>query len=44
MEGETGEVRKERPTPRAFATSFKDRTWPDFDPAFHGIERLRGLV
>jgi dTDP-4-dehydrorhamnose 3,5-epimerase len=23
--------------------SEKDRTWPDFDPAFHGIERLRGL-
>lgn len=23
--------------------SEKDRSWPDFDPAFHGIERLRGL-
>ncbi len=24
--------------------SAKDRVWPDFDPAFHGIELLRGLV
>jgi dTDP-4-dehydrorhamnose 3,5-epimerase len=24
--------------------SEKDRTWPDFDPDFHGIESLRGLV
>jgi dTDP-4-dehydrorhamnose 3,5-epimerase len=23
--------------------SAKDRRWPDFDPAFHGIELLRGL-
>jgi dTDP-4-dehydrorhamnose 3,5-epimerase len=23
--------------------SDKDRTWPDFDPAFHGIETLRGI-
>jgi dTDP-4-dehydrorhamnose 3,5-epimerase len=22
----------------------KDRNWPDFDPAFHGIETLRGLA
>lgn len=22
----------------------KDRTWPDFDPAFHGADRLRGLL
>jgi len=21
----------------------KDQSWPDFDPAFHGIESLRGL-
>lgn len=24
--------------------SAKDRGWPDFDPVFHGSERLRGLV
>jgi dTDP-4-dehydrorhamnose 3,5-epimerase len=24
--------------------SAKDKGWPDFDPQFHGIERLRGLV
>jgi len=24
--------------------SAKDAAWPAFDPAFHGIERLRGLV
>ncbi|HYZ31652.1 MAG TPA: dTDP-4-dehydrorhamnose 3,5-epimerase family protein [Crenalkalicoccus sp.] len=24
--------------------SDKDRAWPDFDPAFHGTERLRGLA
>ena len=23
--------------------SSKDRDWPDFDPAFHGVESLRGL-
>lgn len=23
--------------------SDKDRAWPDFDPAFHGVERLRGI-
>ncbi len=23
--------------------SSKDATWPDFDPAFHGVERLRGV-
>lgn len=23
--------------------SQKDANWPDFDPAFHGIERLRGI-
>lgn len=23
--------------------SDKDRSWPDFDPAFHGIEMLRGI-
>ena len=23
--------------------SEKDRSWPDFDPSFHGIERLRGI-
>ncbi|MCG2673215.1 dTDP-4-dehydrorhamnose 3,5-epimerase [Bradyrhizobium sp. WYCCWR 12774] len=22
----------------------KDRTWPDFDPNFHGIESLRGIT
>jgi len=22
----------------------KDASWPDFDPVFHGIERLRGLT
>ena len=22
----------------------KDRSWPDFDPEFHGIESLRGLT
>lgn len=24
--------------------SQKDRSWPDFDPAYHGIERLRNLA
>jgi len=24
--------------------SDKDRAWPDLDPQFHGIERLRGLL
>ena len=24
--------------------SAKDREWPDFDPSFHGTERLRGLT
>jgi len=24
--------------------SQKDRDWPDFDPSFHGSERLRGLL
>jgi dTDP-4-dehydrorhamnose 3,5-epimerase len=24
--------------------SAKDSNWPDFDPAFHGIERMRGLI
>jgi len=24
--------------------SDKDRAWPDFDPTFHGVERMRGLV
>ena len=24
--------------------SDKDRAWPDFDPEFHGVERLRGLL
>lgn len=24
--------------------SAKDRVWPDFDPEFHGIERMRGLI
>ncbi len=24
--------------------SAKDASWPDFDPAFHGTERLRGLA
>ena len=24
--------------------SEKDRTWPDFDPAFHGVSRLAGLL
>jgi dTDP-4-dehydrorhamnose 3,5-epimerase len=24
--------------------SDKDRSWPDFDPEFHGTERLRGLL
>ncbi|WP_347337443.1 dTDP-4-dehydrorhamnose 3,5-epimerase [Bradyrhizobium jicamae] len=24
--------------------SDKDRSWPDFDPVFHGIESLRGLT
>ena len=24
--------------------SDKDRAWPDFDPAFHGVEEMRGLV
>ena len=24
--------------------SDKDAAWPDFDPAWHGIEQLRGLV
>jgi dTDP-4-dehydrorhamnose 3,5-epimerase len=23
--------------------SLKDRSWPDFDPVFHGIEALRGI-
>ena len=23
--------------------SLKDASWPDFDPCFHGVERLRGL-
>lgn len=23
--------------------SEKDATWPDFDPVFHGVERLRGI-
>jgi dTDP-4-dehydrorhamnose 3,5-epimerase len=23
--------------------SEKDRSWPDFDPGFHGVERLQGL-
>ena len=23
--------------------SAKDMQWPDFDPAFHGVETLRGL-
>ena len=23
--------------------SEKDRSWPDFDPGFHGIERLKSL-
>jgi dTDP-4-dehydrorhamnose 3,5-epimerase len=23
--------------------SDKDRSWPDFDPALHGIEKLRGI-
>jgi dTDP-4-dehydrorhamnose 3,5-epimerase len=31
--------------PRTPSTiSDKDRKWPDFDPAFHGIESLRGLT
>jgi dTDP-4-dehydrorhamnose 3,5-epimerase len=24
--------------------SAKDKTWPDYDPQFHGAEQLRGLV
>ncbi len=24
--------------------SDKDRSWPDFDPEFHGVERMRGLL
>lgn len=24
--------------------SEKDRRWPDFDPEFHGVDRLRGLI
>ena len=24
--------------------SAKDAAWPDFDPEFHGVERLRGLA
>ncbi|OLN24914.1 dTDP-4-dehydrorhamnose 3,5-epimerase [Desulfovibrio sp. DV] len=24
--------------------SQKDRSWPDFDPAWHGVEQLRGLT
>ena len=24
--------------------SSKDRSWPDFDPVFHGVESLRGLT
>jgi dTDP-4-dehydrorhamnose 3,5-epimerase len=26
------------------AMSAKDRDWPDFDPAFHGTEQMRGLL
>ena len=29
---------------RPVEISDKDARWPDFDPAFHGIERLRGLL
>jgi len=24
--------------------SAKDKVWPDFDPAYHGVEKMRGLV
>lgn len=26
------------------SVSAKDSAWPDFDPAYHGVERLRGLL
>jgi dTDP-4-dehydrorhamnose 3,5-epimerase len=27
----------------ATEVSPKDRNWPDFDPQFHGLDRMRGL-
>ena len=24
--------------------SDKDKAWPDFDPVFHGVETLKGLI
>lgn len=28
----------------ALDISAKDRAWPDFDPLYHGVEQLRGIV